>query len=133
MFFMKIHPQNLLNWVYDNSIWNNCLTFYAVWFYCMPSLGLSKCIETKLQTAWFYLILASFSTWFLNKNISVCLVAYISWDVGQCMHCNCWLKKLWRHKFWNSPDLSNHTVFVYMTKKSRQKLKYLENEKEFLK
>ena len=35
---------------------------------------------------------------------------------------------LWHHKFQNSPDLSNQAVFIH-DKKSKQKLKYLENEK----
>ena len=39
------------------------------------------------------------------------------------MYCNCLLQRLWRHKFKNQPYLSNQA------KKSRQKLKYLENEK----
>ena len=32
------------------------LEFYAVCFYGMPSMGTSKCIETKLQTSCFYLM-----------------------------------------------------------------------------
>ena len=35
---------------------------------------------------------------------------------------------LWHHKFQNSSDLSNQAVFIH-DKKSKQKLKYLENEK----
>ena len=77
-----------------------------IFFYCLPGWGLSKKIETKLQTTWFYLIQsftskskkrsgaslpASFSAWFLKKNISVAifynltkfqyLVAFTSWDI----------------------------------------------------
>ena len=37
-------------------LWINSLTFYTVCVYCMPSLGLSKYIETKLRTTCFYLI-----------------------------------------------------------------------------
>ena len=61
------------------------LNFYTVCFYCIPSWGLSKYIETELQTTFFYLIyrfsenkkrsgtilLASFSAWFLKKDIPV--------------------------------------------------------------
>ena len=39
------------------KIWHICvdsLKFYAVCFYCMPSWWLSKHIEAKLQTTWFY-------------------------------------------------------------------------------
>ena len=34
----------------------NSLRFYSVCFYCIPSWGLLKHIETKLQTTFFYLI-----------------------------------------------------------------------------
>ena len=79
--------------------------------------GLSKYIETKLQTTCSYLIYtaclkskkkrfgtslpASFPAWFLKKNISHCLIVFISWDVGQYMYCNCLFPRLCRHKFWN--------------------------------
>ena len=41
-------------------LWVNSLKFYTVCFYCMPSWGLSKYIETKLQTTCFHLILSFF-------------------------------------------------------------------------
>ena len=65
MFFLKNHTQNVMeklfpdpvlknqNWAY---LWMNSLKFYIVYFYCMLSWGLSKYIETKLQTIYFYLI-----------------------------------------------------------------------------
>ena len=40
------------NW---GNLWIYSLTFHLVCFYCMPSSGLSKYVETKLQTACFYL------------------------------------------------------------------------------
>ena len=39
-------------------LWINSLRFYTVCFYFMPSWGLLKYIETKLQTIFFYLILS---------------------------------------------------------------------------
>ena len=68
-FFLKNHTQNAMekqvsdlflkneNWAY---LWINSLKFYAVCFYCMASWGLSKYIETKLQTTCFHLILSFF-------------------------------------------------------------------------
>ena len=62
---------------------NNSLEFYTVCFYCMPNRGLSKFIETRVQTTCFYLILGflkrdlelvspvSFSSHFLKKSISL--------------------------------------------------------------
>ena len=39
---------------------DNSVKFYTVCFYCMPSWGLSKYIENKLQTTFFYLVLGFF-------------------------------------------------------------------------
>ena len=54
---------------------------------------------------------ASFSAQFLKKNISLvisygltkfhCLVVFTLWNIGQYVYCNCFLTRLWRHKFWN--------------------------------
>ena len=59
----------------------------------------------------------SFSAWFLMRNISRvifyylakfhCLVALISWDIGQYVYFNCLLTRLWRYKFRNEPYPSN--------------------------
>ena len=47
---------------------------------------------------------ASFSGWFLKKNISVifyyltkfqCLVVFTSWNIGQYVYCNCLLTIFW--------------------------------------
>ena len=47
-------------------LWINSLKFYTVCFYCKPSWGLLKYIETKLQTNCLYLILIFVQ----NKNKS---------------------------------------------------------------
>ena len=110
------------NWTY---LWINVLKLYTFCFNCLPSWGLSKLIETKLQTIFFtsYKVClknkkrsgtsfpASFSAWFLKKNIYVvifyyltklqCLVAFTSWDTGQYVYRNCLLTRLWPQKFWN--------------------------------
>ena len=64
-FFLKIHTQSVVeklspdtflknqHWAY---LWINILKFYIFCFYCFQSWGLSKVIEIKLQTTWFYLI-----------------------------------------------------------------------------
>ena len=56
----KLDPNPFLrnqNWVY---LWINSLKFYIVYLYCMPSWGLSKYIETKLQTTCFYFLQSFF-------------------------------------------------------------------------
>ena len=52
---------------------------------------------------------ASFSAWFLKKNISVvifyyltkfqCLVAFTFWDIGKYVYSNCLPTRLWRQNF----------------------------------
>ena len=42
---------------------------------------------------------ASFSAWLLN--IFQCLIAFTSWDIGQCVHYHCLVTRLWRHICWN--------------------------------
>ena len=39
-----------------------------------------------------------------------CLIAFT--DIGQYGYCNYLLTRLWRHKFWNLPYLSNEAVFL---------------------
>ena len=127
-FFLKNQIQNMVgnlfadpflknqNWAY---VWINSLKFYTVFFSCMSRSGLSKYVETDLQTTYFYHIpsffekqkVVSFSACFLTKNIYVlilyyltkfpCLVAFSSWYIGKYVYCNCLLARLWRHKFWN--------------------------------
>ena len=81
-------------------------------------------------------ISTTFSVWFFKKNVSYVtlyqlikfnsLIAFTSQDIGLYVYQNYLLTRLWRHNIWNQ---SNH--FCYMTKKSWQKLKYVENEKSF--
>ena len=119
----------------------------------MLSWGISKYIEIKLQITYFYFIYSSFknkkksgsspaslTVWFLKKNISLVifyyltkceyLVAITSWDIEQYVYCNCLLTRLWRHKLWINL-ICLIEPFFYMTKKSKQKLKYLQNEKGY--
>ena len=39
--------------------------------------------------------------------------AFTSWDIEQYVYCNSLLTRLWRHKFWNWPYISNQVVFLY--------------------
>ena len=94
----------------------------AHYVYCIPSWGLSKYIETKLQTtykafpknkkrglelAWLSHFLHDF--WrFLNFSCYIILSDQISLSgslyfvrIAQYMYCNCLLTGLWRHKYWN--------------------------------
>ena len=71
-------------WAY---LWINSLKLYRVSFYCMPSWGLSKDIEISCKQLAFTLCKAflknkkrsgtsrpaSFSAWFLKKNISLAI------------------------------------------------------------
>ena len=101
--FSKNHIQNVmeklvpdpflkhLNWA---CLWINSLRFYTICFYCLPSWGLLKHTEAKLQTTFFYLTLSflknknrsgtslpvSFSAWFWRKVFPGCkLGSYFRW------------------------------------------------------
>ena len=90
------------------------LKIYTICISCIPSWGLWKYIEIKLQITCYYLykafflkkkkrsgtsLPASFSGLFLKRNIFFimflemtkfhCLVAFISWNMGQYVYCNC--------------------------------------------
>ena len=63
--FLRKHTGNLVEKLFSDLfskksklryLWINTLKFYTICFYCMPSWGLSKYIETKLQNLCFYLI-----------------------------------------------------------------------------
>ena len=107
------------------SLWINSLKFCTVCFSCMSSQGLPKYIEnncrplafTSFKAFWKNKnrpetsLPASFSAWFLKKNISFvmfydcsivmfkfhCLIFFI--NVYNMLYCNCLLAKLWRYKF----------------------------------
>ena len=69
---------------------------------------------------WFYMIFEEnyFCCYILlNDQISF-LVAFTSWDIGKYAHCNCLITRLWRHKFWNWPYLSNQAIFSTWPKRS---------------
>ena len=136
------------NWAY---FW---IKFYIVCFYCMPSWGLSKDIETKLQTTCFLRHMkpffkkkviwnwppASFSARFLKKNISHaifsclakfhCLVVFTSWDLAIiCIAIVCLPSCDVIHFEINPISLMNR--FFLHDQKVKTKIKYLENEKSF--
>ena len=111
------------NWAF---LWINITKFYIFSSYCLPSWGLSKLTETKPKRLLAFTSNKAFlkkkkrsgaslpvllSAWFLKKNIFLvilvyltkfqCLVAFISWDIGQYVYCNSFLTRLWGNKFWN--------------------------------
>ena len=119
--YTKLFPDPFLknqNWAY---LWISSVNFYTACFYWLPCWELSTYIETKLQTTYFSFLSsffknkkrsgtslpASFSAWFLTKNIFLvmfyyltkfhCLAAFTSWDIGQYVYCNCLLTRLWFH------------------------------------
>ena len=125
--FLKNHTHKLFpdpslkdqNWAYP---WISILKFYTFCFYCLPSWGLSKMVETKLlQTSYKAFLkknkrrsgtsLPAFSAWFLKKNNFVVifynltnskyLALFTSWDISQYVYCNYLLNRLRRHRFWN--------------------------------
>ena len=88
-------------------------------FLLILSSGLSKYIETKLQSGCFYLILSIFNKKRDLELVSLphflhnfwrkiflfiflyCLVVLTFWDIGQYVYCSYLLTRLWRHEFCN--------------------------------
>ena len=60
-----------------------------------------------------------------------CLIASTFWDIGQYMYCNYLFPRLWRHRFWNWPYLSNQAVFL-PDQKVQTKMQISWECKEFL-
>ena len=113
------------------SLWINILKFYLFCFIACQAENYLKWLKLSYRPPAFTsymaflknkkrpgtILPASFSTWFLWKYISVgifyyltkvqCLVAFISWDIGQYVYFNCLLTRLWRYKFRTEPYLSN--------------------------
>ena len=56
----KLFPDPFLKNQNSACLWINIVTFYTVCFYCIPSWGLSNCIETKQETASLYLMQSFF-------------------------------------------------------------------------
>ena len=118
----KLFPDPFLkiqNWAY---LWINILKFYIFCFYvwqvddyrnrfklsCRPLAFTSYKAFLKNKKGSGTRLSASFSAWFLNKNISIVILCYLtkfqylvvftSWDIGQYVYCNCLLTRLWRQK-----------------------------------
>ena len=128
----------------------NKLKFYSAYFHCMLKgdrnvLKLS-CRSLNWHKAFLKYNKRSrtslpvyFCAWFLNKHIlwlnsinwqNIIVRLFISWDIGQRVYYNCILTRL------RQPNFEINLIFViklffYMTRKWRQNLKYLENEKSF--
>ena len=94
-------------------LWINSLKFYTLWFCCILSWGLSKDIETKLQTK---LAFTSYKSVLKNKkrsrtrfscyiiltdhiSLSACFYFVTNWAV--CVLQFFLFPRLWRHKIWN--------------------------------
>ena len=89
-------------------------------------------------------LLGSFSACFLKKNIFLfifyyltkfhCLVFLTWWDIlsSICIYCNCFLTRLWRHKFWINLIFLMKPCFVHYRKVKTKILIYWER-KELLK
>ena len=86
---------------------------------------------------------ASYSPWFLKKNISLVIMC-IKWQscidwlplrceilIKQYVYCNYLLTRLWCHKFWSKPDLSNKAVFSTWSKFEDKNLNILVMKRAF--
>ena len=131
------------NWAY---LLINSLKFYTNCLYCMLSWGLSKYIESKLQTLPFtsnktFLknekwsrtsLSASFSAWFLKKTFSLVIFYYWPNFIFCLILCIC-------NYLLTRCDVVNFEInLIFLIKpffphdlKIEKKIKYFENEKSF--
>ena len=116
----KLVPDPFLkNWN-RTYLWINSLKFYTVFLSYAKLRGLSKYVQTKLQTTCFYLILSFFKktkrglelvflSYFLHEFWRIYSINWpgfivwfsLLWDIGQYLYRNCSLTRLWHHEFWN--------------------------------
>ena len=97
---------------YRNILKVNCKTL--AFTSCKAFLTNKKRFGTRLP--------ASFSTWFLKKNIFLVIFYYLtkfyylfsfkSWAVFQYVYCDCLLTRLWSHEFWSEPYLPHQGAFL---------------------
>ena len=126
-------------------LWINCLKFYAVCFYLCQADDYQNILKLSCRPLAFTLfknffknkgksgtsVPVSFSVWLFKKKLLLlhlycrakflCLVVFISWDIGQYVYCTCLLTRLWRHEFLKltllfDSYLSNQTVFLHKQK-----------------
>ena len=60
-----------------------------------------------------------------------CLVVSTLRDIGEYVHCNCLLTRLWRHEFWNYPYLFNQAVFSTWLKSHDKDLSIFRTKRTF--
>ena len=98
------------NWAY---LWINSLKFYTACFYCVPSWGLSKKIETKLRKK--ILKLLPHTKLILKKRGLELVSLHYSWrkvflflysipdqiSFSGCLYFVRYWAILWHYKFWN--------------------------------
>ena len=123
--------------------WINSLKFYTVCFYCMPSWGLWKYIEIKLQTTCFYLKWSIFKKNKKRLEYSPSLIFYMIFEekyfcysiTGQISSPGClyfmrywticilrlFLTRLWHYKCCNQLYLSNQSSHFSTSPKRQDK------------
>ena len=135
-------------------LWINTLKFYTVsLFYArfrtikiflkwavhhllLPLIKFVLFKKRNLKLASTFLFLYDF---FLNISLVIfycptkfhCLVVFTSWDNGHYVYCSCLLNRLWRHKFWHEPYLSNEAVFSTWPESQNKNLNILRTKKIF--
>ena len=131
--------------------WVNGLKFYTVCFYFMTSWGLSKYIETKLQTTCFHLILSFFKKirrglelvprlivriifvekYFLSiDEISLSGCLYFVRHLAICV-LQLFVNQVGLHELWSYTYLSNQAIFPTWPKSRDKNLDILRTKRAF--
>ena len=142
----KIVPAPFLENENCAYLWINSLEFYTISFYCMFNRRLSNKIESKVQTTCLYLIQTLYRTGlglvsqphFLHDfwtklflTIFYCLTAFTSWVIRKYVYYYCLFPRLWRHKFWNQPQLFYLVIFLHERKSPEKKINTFRMERAF--
>ena len=110
--FLKIKIEHISGSIFESFVYfvliGSLVKDYQIWLKlsCRPLAFTSYKAFVKNKKRSGTSLSASFSAWFLKKNISVvilyyltkfqCLVVFTSWDIGQYVYCNCLLTRLWK-------------------------------------
>ena len=136
-----LFPESFLknqNWAY---LWINSLKVYIVYFYRMPSQGYrnilkqssrtKRALELVSQLHFLHAFCKKLSFLLYSLDWPNFIVWLPSWDIVHYVYFNYLLTRLWRHKFWNEPFISNQAVFSKWPKSQDKNLNILRTKRAF--
>ena len=87
-----------LEWVNKKTVWNFSLLIRDMFNFNFSENGL-EIVSPQLFVSFQEKCFSCYIR--LTDQISLSIVAFTSWDIGQYLYSHCLFPRLWRHKFWN--------------------------------